>query len=198
MSSFNLPEHRNHCRSSMYPLAPAGSQVLLRVSGADLTFADRCLVTGSSLFVVGAFAWAPLLYLYAWRKWKAIPAHQKRRKSLYLALLLLAIAFVTYGPHRSRRFGQWLQVRKWGLWTAWLKFIAMEVRKDQEENCRAEDPDKPAILAFVPHGIFPFAFAFGVLPEMAQRAFGTFRPVVATATNFLPVVSDFLLWVDKM
>jgi hypothetical protein len=198
MSSVKTNENRNPGRSSVYPLPPAGAQTLLRVSGADLTFSDRCLVTGSSLFVVGAFAWAPFLYLYAWRKWKAIPAHQKRRKAFYLALLLLTIVFVTYGPHRSPRFGRWLQVRKWAMWTAWLKFIAMEVRKDQEENCRVDHPDQPAILAFVPHGIFPFAFAFGVLPEMAQRAFGTCRPVVATATNFLPVVSDFLLWVDKM
>jgi hypothetical protein len=74
----------------------------------------------------------------------------------------------------------------------------MEVRKDQEEKCQTNDPNQPAILAFVPHGIFPFAFAFGVLPEIAQTVFGKFRPVVATATNFFPVVNDFLLWVDKM
>lgn len=198
MSTIKSLENRNPGRSSVYPLAPNGSQLLLHVSGSDLTFADRCLVTFSSLFVVGAFAWAPCLYIYAWRKWKAIPARQKRRKAIYFALLLLAMALVTWGPHRSRRFGRWLRVRKWSLWTAWLKFIAMEVRNDQDEKFRMSDPNLPAILAFVPHGIFPFAFAFGVLPEMAQTAFGSFRPVVATATNFLPVVNDFLLWVGKM
>jgi hypothetical protein len=56
----------------------------------------------------------------------------------------------------------------------------------------------PAILfAFVPHGIFPFGIAFGVLPEIAaRRAFGYFRPIAATATRFFPIVSDLLQWVD--
>lgn len=77
----------------------------------------------------------------------------------------------------------------------------MEVIADQDtnpKNLNIVQKDR-AILAFVPHGIFPFAFAFGALPEIAQkRAFGVFRPVVATATNFLPVVNDFLLWLGKM
>jgi len=51
-----------------------------------------------------------------------------------------------------------------------------------------------AILAFIPHGIFPFAFAFGVLPELAQRIFGFVHPVVATASGLFPVVRDFLNW----
>ena len=79
----------------------------------------------------------------------------------------------------------------------------MEVRADQTRNadtaCRNFDTQKDqAILAFVPHGIFPFAFAFGCLPEIAQQAFGIFRPVVATATNFFPIVNDFLVWMKKV
>lgn len=74
----------------------------------------------------------------------------------------------------------------------------MEVIADQKSSFSVKDNEEQAILAFVPHGIFPFAFAFGLLPDIAQEAFGIFRPVVATATNFLPVVSDFLLWLGKV
>lgn len=188
--------------SSLYPLHPAGTQTLLRISGSELTWFDRCAVATSSLFVVGAFAWAPILYTYVWRKWKSIPSTEKRRKKVYLSIVVALTLLILYGPHRSHRFGRWIQVRKWKLWTTWLKYIAMEVIADNEQtlnsNKNSNIRTEQAILAFVPHGIFPFAFAFGILPEVAQQVFGYFRPIVATATNFLPVVNDFLLWLGKM
>jgi len=55
-----------------------------------------------------------------------------------------------------------------------------------------------AALAFVPHGVFPFAFAFGVFPHVAQQVFGFFHPVVATATQFFPLVRDILSWCQSM
>lgn len=194
-------ENRNPGGSSIYPLHPEGSRVLFRIPGSDLTVLDRCVVAGSSLFIVGAFAWVQLVYAWAWRKWKSVPVHDKRRRAAYAGIVMFSIALLSVGPHRSPRVGKWLRVRKWKVWTAWLKFIAMEVIADQDtnpKNLNIVQKDR-AILAFVPHGIFPFAFAFGALPEIAQkRAFGVFRPVVATATNFLPVVNDFLLWLGKM
>lgn len=191
-------ENRNPGGSSVYPFHPEGSRVVFRTLGSDLTALDRCIVASSSLFIVGAFAWVPLLYVWAWKKWKSIPVDDKRRRAAYAGGAMLLLALLSYGPHRSPRVGQWLQVRKWKLWTAWLKFIAMEVIADQDANLRVNVQRDQAILAFVPHGIVPFAFAFGALPVMAQKAFGIFRPVVATATNFLPVVSDILLWIEKM
>ena len=188
--------------SSIYPLHPSGTQTLLRISGSDLTWLDRCAVAASSLVVVGAFAWFPIVYMYAWTKWKSIPSTEKRRKKKYFGIVVGLTLLILYGPHRSHRFGQWIKLRKWSLWTAWLKYIAMEVITDHpktsndQKNCYVQE--EQAILAFVPHGIFPFAFAFGILPEVAQQVFGYFRPIVATATNFLPVVSDFLLWLGKM
>jgi hypothetical protein len=55
-----------------------------------------------------------------------------------------------------------------------------------------------ANFAFLPHGIVPFPIAFAVLPEIAQRAFGIFRLVVATATALFPFVRDILMWVDSV
>jgi hypothetical protein len=152
--------------------------------------------------VVGAFAWCPILYTYVWTKWKSIPSTEKRRKRVYFVVVVGLTLLLIYGPHKSRRFGQWIKVRKWALWTAWLKYIAMEVVTDHErmstdQKNRSINEEK-AILAFIPHGIFPFAFAFGILPEITHQVFGYFRPVVATATNFLPVVSDFLIWFGKV
>jgi hypothetical protein len=188
--------------SSIYPLHPSGTQTLLRISGSDLTWLDRCAVATSSLVVVGAFAWFPILYTYAWTKWKSIPSSEKRRKKMYFVIVVGLTLLILYGPHKSRRFGQWIKVRKWTLWTAWLKYIAMEIITDHEiisnDYKNRNISEEQAILAFVPHGIFPFAFAFGILPEVVQHVFGSFRPIVATATNFLPVVNDFLLWLGKM
>jgi hypothetical protein len=191
-------ENRNPAGSSIYPLHPPGSRLLFRISESELNTLDRCVVAASSIFVVGAFAWVPVLYTWAWRKWKSIPVKDKRQRATYAGIILVSVALLARGPHRSPRVGQWLRVRKWKLWTAWLKFIAMEVISDQEPNLGLNVQKDKAILAFVPHGIFPFAFAFGALPEISQKAFGVFRPVVATATNFLPVVSDLLLWLQKM
>ena len=190
--------------SSIYPLHPQNTQTLLRISGSELTWFDRCAVAASSLFVVGAFAWVPILYIYVWKRWKSIPSTEKRRKKIYFTVIVTLTLIIFYGPHRSRRIGRWIKVRKWNLWNAWLKYIAMEVIADHGQssnnsnNNNIKIRDEQAILAFVPHGIFPFAFAFGILPEVAQQVFGYFRPVVATATNFLPVVNDFLRWMGKM
>ena len=189
---------RNPGGSSIYPLHPEGSRVIFRIPESELTVLDRCVVAGSSVCVVGAFAWLPALYGWAWMKWKSIPATDKKRRAAFAGIVLFSVALLSAGPHRSPRVGRWLQVRKWTLWTAWLKFIAMEVIADQDTKHSINVQTDQVILAFVPHGIFPFAFAFGALPEIAQKAFGIFRPVVATATNFLPVVSDFLLWIEKM
>ena len=188
--------------SSIYPSHPLGTQTLLRISGADLNWLDRCAVATSSVFVVGAFVWVPLLYTYAWKKWKSIPSSEQRRKKVYLSFVVVLTILILHGPHRSRRFGRWIQVRKWNLWKIWLKYIAMEVITDNQQISSSHRDDnirsEQAILAFIPHGIFPFAFAFGILPEVAQQVFGYFRPIVATATNFLPVVNDFLRWLGKV
>jgi hypothetical protein len=198
MSHKRRLENRNPAGSSIYPQHPPGSRVLFRILGSELTAFDRCVVAGSSLFVVGAFAWVPVLYIWAWRKWKSIPVTDKRRRAAYAGIVLFSIALLAGGPHRSPRVGKWLRVRKWKIWSAWLKFIAMEVILDQDANLNLNVQKDKALLAFVPHGIFPFAFAFCAIPEISQKAFGVFRPVVATATNFLPVVNDVLLWLEKM
>jgi hypothetical protein len=185
--------------SSVYPLHPPDSRLVFRYSQADLTCLDKVAVAASSLFIVGSVVWVPVVCVWAWRRWRAV--NDPRRRTLYGASMLACLGLVTHGPHRTPDFAtRWLQVRKWRLWSAWLKFIAMEVIADSTDP--ADSPldirTGKAVLAFVPHGIFPFAFAFCALPEAAQRAFGSFRPVVATATNFLPVVSDFLLWLGKV
>ena len=55
-----------------------------------------------------------------------------------------------------------------------------------------------AIYAISPHGIFPFALGFAVLPELASRVFGEFRPVVATATSLFPFLRTILSWLNSV
>jgi hypothetical protein len=188
----------NPSGSSVYPMHPPGTRTLVKVSGSELTAWDRILVAGSSLFMVGSVLWVPACYFWAWKKWKKIPKEDKRRRTLYTALIFALTGILAYGPQHSRRAGEFLSVRKWSIWSAWLKFIAMEVVADQPLATNLNLLKDKAIFAFVPHGIFPFPFAFAVLPELAQQAFGIFRPVVATATTLLPVVRDIIAWVNPV
>ena len=199
------------------PLHPPGCKVLVDCPGsASLSYVDSALVAFSSAFFVGSVVWVPLAYSWAVRKWRK--SKDKRRKAIYLAVILSAATLAVTGPHRSQRVGKWLNVRRWRLWEAWMNFIAFEVVSDQGGNScsngsacagvvdttRTNDrravllKDDQAIFAVVPHGIFPFALAFAALPERAARAFGEFRPVVATATALFPFVRTFLGWLGAV
>ena len=73
-----------------------------------------------------------------------------------------------WGPHRSKRVGEWLDVRKWRLWDAWLNYVGFTVLHDRGDNSidakqsslshdnnnnhQEFDPlTSPAMYAFVPH-----------------------------------------------
>ena len=186
--------------SSVYPLHPSDSRWIIR-SPEDLTLLDRLLVGGSSLLIVGSVAWVPLCIAWCWRRWRRV--RDKRRKAMYAGLALASLALVAAGPHRSPRFGKWLQIKKWRLWKSWMRFIAMEVILDRTTSPHPIDSNQQvvdvqndrAILAFSPHGIFPFSIAF---PAILPHTFGVFRPVVATATELFPIVRDFLKWLEAV
>lgn len=179
--------------SSIYPQPYAsGSEVIVRISGGDLSAWDKVLVTLSSLCVVGSVAWVPLLFRWLWRKWKK--TKDASRRAFYAALIIAFLGIKIVGPHRNPRVGAWLKVREWSLWKSWLRYTAFEVIADSPTAKRNFIREKQAILAVSPHGLFPFGLAFAALPEEAAQAFGYFRPVVATATNFFPFVNTFLKW----
>ena len=186
-------------RGSIYPAQhPPGSQVLVRIAdGGALSWLDSSLVTISSLVVVGSVAWVPIVFVWAWRRWKKIPKDQTHRRAIYGSLLLACLAVKVLGPHRQPRVGEWLNARHWYLWKSWLRFIAFEVVADSAKAA-TDLRNKQTILAVSPHGLFPFALAFAALPEQASQAFGYFRPVVATATNLFPVVNTFLKWLRSV
>jgi 2-acylglycerol O-acyltransferase 2 len=107
-------------------------------------------------------------------------------------------------PQKNHRVGKWLNVKKWKLWDAWIRFLAIEVILDQpRQNQHRSDgrsgartiagtPLASEILAFIPHGIFPFAFGVGALTDWAQRIFGSFRPIVASAVLKVPIFGDLV------
>jgi hypothetical protein len=211
-------EHHRHPAAypcTLYPLHPSDTQAIMRVPSDALSSVDRLIVAASSLFIVGSVAWVPVLCRWAYRQVQSEPDPDRRKK--YAAIFVMAAVLAIAGPHRSPAFGEWIGVRRWRIWESWMRFIAMEVILDQPSRRRAASREHDAsttnssssgnqrsppidvtqdrlMYAFVPHGIFPFAFAFGVFPEAAQRMFGKFRPVVATATEFFPVVRDILRW----
>lgn len=185
--------------SSLYPLPVPGSSVLARIPEGEITALDRFLVMTSSLAVVGSVVWVPLAYAWAWRRWKKIPREQKRRRMVYATLLLSLAGIAAIGPHRSHRIGKWLQLKRWRLWKAWLRFVAFEVIADNPSSLKSIDlQNDQAIVAVVPHGIFPFSLGFSVLTDIGTRVFGNFRPVVATATKLVPFLRSILSWLHSV
>ena len=179
----------------MYPLHPKESQILVRVSGHEFGLYDKILVYGSSLAIVGSVFWVPAAMRWCFKRIRAAQENcDTRRHRIYWALIMALIGLVVWGgPHQSTRLDKLLRVRSWRLWNAWLKFVAFEAIVDNKftTDISAVLKDRN-ILAFCPHGIFPFAFGLGAISELAQEAFGIFRPVVATAVRAFPVVSSFL------
>jgi len=185
----------------------------LIVQEKSISILDDFTVKLSSLMIVGSIIWVPSLLVYLYKKWKKtkhddhVDGGDTKKKRLYRNLLLALIACTIFGPHRHYRVGKWLKVKHWKLWNAWLRYIAFQVITDHDGNSTTSgdrsggsfDMKKDqAILAFSPHGIFPFSLGFAVLPERAKEYFGEFRPVVATATKFYPLLRTILQWLRKV
>lgn len=232
-SSTNLTNNRNQnhraqhhhvssSSSSLYPLHPPDSHVLLRYSAEEYSWFDKLLVHGSSLIIVGSVLWVPAALYFTYRAWRRAPP--RTRRQLVLGILFWSlVGLVTVGPHRHPRIGEhFLQIRKWSLWKAWMRFVALEVIQERRNSpTRAQsiqptsqashqqqsssttfspnitnnnDTTNPPIFAFCPHGIFPFAFGMAAFFEpVAQAIAGSyFRPIIASAVRYLPVVNTLV------
>jgi hypothetical protein len=181
---------------SLYPLASTPPNVLLRVAGEPCGWKEEAAIAGSSLFIVGSFLWVPALYVWAYRKWKAVK--DPRRKALYGALLLAGTALFVAGPHRRPSFGQRVGFQKWKIWKIWCQFVALEIWNDSKQSAHEHYKKSQSITAFVPHGIFPFSIGLAAIPEIAAIAFGRMRIMVATATNLFPFVRDIISLVHSV
>jgi hypothetical protein len=184
--------------SSVYPLHPSGSKVLVQFLESDLTNYDRLVVYLTSLFFVGGVFWVPALYAWAWKKYHSIPKHERKRRAVYLAFIVAGSTFFAVGPHRNRKFGEWVDVHRWSIWKSWLRFFAFEIVADNGFDSVKALIESQAIVAVSPHGIFPFGLAFAALSEASAKAFGRFRAVVASATQMIPWVRDVLVWVHAV
>jgi len=161
---------------------------------------DDLVVKLSSLFFVGAVVWVPSLFIYLYKKWKNTPKIDVKKRAFYRNLFLSLSLCAIIGPHRHPKVGQWVKAKRWKLWDSWLRYISFEVISEQVEDQKNNfDPkEDQAILAFSPHGIFPFGLAFAVMPQAATDIFGEFRPVVATATRLFPLIRTILEWLNQV
>jgi len=193
--------------SSLYPKLPSNCRIAVAATPTEsyLSLYDRIIVYTTSLTFVGSIFWTPAFFRWVYRRWKSIPRQDKKRRAIYAGILMTFISIGIVGPHRNEKVGQWIGFRTWKIWKSWLRYFAYEViydetlsTPDHSSNTHTNNLDwktDQAILAIIPHGIFPFALAFAALPQMAIDAFGTFRPVVASATKFLPFVRSFISWI---
>ena len=173
---------------------------------------DNALVALSSLFFVGGVAWAPAFYIWLYKKWKNTPNDEenKKKRKIYRNIFITAVLVSIFGPHRHRKVEEWINFRNWRIVKAWVNYMAYEVISESPPihigvggGGGGGIPKRPkfdmkkdqAIFAIVPHGIVPFSIGFATLPQVAVDAFGGFRPVVASATRFLPGLRTVMEWV---
>ena len=185
-------------RSSLYPVRPPDSRVVVAPppDSHSLSLLDRALVYLSSLTFVGSIVWVPAFYCWVYRRWKSIPRDQPKLRAIYAGFLTALIGVGILGPHRREKIGQYIRFGHWNLWHSWLKYFAFEVIYDYPAQPISDDwKSDQVIMAMIPHGIFPFSLGLAALPQPCREAFGKFRPVVATATNFLPIIRSFLSWI---
>jgi len=190
----------------------------MRVPPDPWTWKEQALIGSSSLFLVGSVFWVPAVYAWLYKRWKGIPASDRKRRALYGALLLAVTSLVIVGPQRKPWFAEKIGFRNWKIWQLWCQFVAMEVWKDETKapptiaNKRSNNLNKSndtnaakksttktfeykkdsSITAISPHGIFPFAIGVAAIPQMAEQAFGKLRIMVATATYLFPMVRDII------
>lgn len=160
-------------RSSLYPASnPPGSHILVRIPSIEVSVWDRVAVVTTSMLIVGSAMWVPAFYAWAWKRFQSIPKEQAKRRLLYISGLLAATALFACGPHRNPRVARFIKLKKWSLWKSWINFFAMEVVADNAsflpafENLRTQQ----AIVAFAPHGLFPFALAIPAVSELGKFA----------------------------
>ena len=160
-------------RSSLYPASnPPGSHILVRIPSIEVSVWDRVAVVTTSMLIVGSAMWVPAFYAWAWKRFQSIPKEQAKRRLLYISGLLAATALFACGPHRNPRVARFIKLKKWSLWKSWIRFFAMEVVADNAsflpafENLRT----RQAIVAFAPHGLFPFALAIPAVSDLGKVA----------------------------
>lgn len=160
---------------------------------------DELIVKLTSLTIIGSVFWIPALFIYLYKKWKNTPKEDEKKRRFYRNLLLGLSLCAVLGPHRHPKVGQLLQFKKWNIWKSWMRYVSLQVITEDLHMDQNFDIQKDrALLAFSPHGIFPFSLGFGVLTDMAKQYFGEFRPVVATATRFYPFLNTILQWLGQV
>ena len=191
---------------SLYPFLPPNTQILSKDVG-PCTALDRWKITLTSLFFVGGLVWIPTLYVHLYRKYKkAKQEGDEKKKRLYWSLLASLVVMGVWAPHRKVKLGKWLKVKEWSVWDSWLRFFAFQVVTDASSSTTYSPSTRkpfditndPAILAVSPHGIFPFSLAMVALPSAASKAFGHMRLIVASATEFFPLIRTLLSWLESV
>mmetsp|Transcript_5329 Transcript_5329/g.7821 ORF Transcript_5329/g.7821 Transcript_5329/m.7821 type:complete len:367 (-) Transcript_5329:1312-2412(-) len=180
---------------------PPNTRVLLEPY--PVTRKDDILVKLSSMLIVGSVLWGPFVaYSFIKKLWCKYNVDKSTQKKMAVGAALAALC-ILIGPYRHRKVGKALGFRNWDVWKSWLRFVAFEVIQDTT----GADPnggdwfdlrDRQSILSIIPHGIFPFALGLAALPEEAEHAFGSFRPIVATATSLFPILRTILSWLGSV
>lgn len=181
---------------------PPQDSITLYRSPSTLSALDNLLVILGSLGVIGSVLWTPLLLKGIYNYWKRHISKENKTKRRIFASLLIATAWICIvGPHRNPKVGEYLNFRHWRLWEAFVRYVSMEVRQDScsYEKNKIDIQNDKAILSVIPHGIFPFSLGLAALSDsITKHAFCRFRPVVATATKFVPFLRMFLAWLDSV
>jgi hypothetical protein len=182
----------NSTKKPYKTLVAPKSQILSRT--------DTALVNLSSLLILGGAIWGPAFFYWLYKKWRTTPnddEKNKKKRRLYRNIFITAVLVTIWGPHRHRKVGEFLKIREWRFLKAWTNYVAMEVISEASDGKKHNFDMKKdqAIFAIIPHGIIPIPLGFAAIPKLAIDVFGEIRPVVASATRFVPGFRTMLEWV---
>ena len=147
-------------------------------------FRDTAAVAINSLGVTSFTFALPFLLYIIFKKIKS-----KRRRAV--ALSLLAVAIFVGLPKKSRFKLKRDEILKWQIWERFLHYLQVSVVDDSCSTFN-QMKNEQKIIAMVPHGILPWGIALPSVSGRLQSAFAPFRPIIATATSYIPILGSIL------
>lgn len=139
---------------------------------------NEVVVAVSSLVVVGSFFWFPIFVYYVCK--------HKLKTRRQRIIFFLAVAFLIYVPVKERP-----SLRHGWFWDIWQQYCSTTVVLE------APLPPTNVIFAMVPHGIYPFGAALGLVGRLAHK-FKMMKPVIADVAFRAPIFRHLVGWMGAV
>jgi len=147
----------------------------VRLGAIDRTTELACM--GLALVIVGAFLWVPLGFTYILCM---LPGLWREASWPMCITTMLLVGSISLCPCKP-----WAGLRRMRFWEVVVSYFEPEVWQTSTL------PDSTKLFCFMPHGIFPFGQALGLVSWL-NDSFQNMRPAVADVMVKTPGVGHFM------